>query len=191
MNMVKFGVITKVCKGYAFARVMDNAGTVTAKEVFLGYRQFVVVDESQAQPWLTDMIDEVTEPKNGDYVAFLYNIHPVHRGGATPAYKWGIISNHDSASSSEGYTGPLMETDSLESGPIDPEIDRLARSTCGQNGVRHHRPDENPAYSKPHRGVSNHTNPSQRHNRRRQYSENHQNGDNGQRKDAAAVYIVT
>jgi hypothetical protein len=146
MNMVKFGVITKVCKGYAFARVMDNAGTVTAKEVFLGYRQFVVVDESQAQPWLTDMIDEVTEPKNGDYVAFLYNIHPVHRGGATPAYKWGIISNHDSASSSEGYTGPLMETDSLESGPIDPEIDRLARSTCGQNGVRHHRPDENPAF---------------------------------------------
>lgn len=181
MNNVKFGVITKVREGYAFARVMDNAGIVTAKEVYLGYRQFVVVDEDQAVPWLTDVLDEVTEPKSGDYVAFLYDIHPVHRGDATPAYKWGVLSNHDSASPSGGYNGPLMEVDSLESGPIDPEIERFARSIGGQNGVRHHRPDENPAYSKPHRGVSNHTNPNQRHNKRRQYSgQNHQNGGNSQ-----------
>ncbi len=186
-NMVKFGVVTKVCKGYAFARVMDNAGTVTAKEVFLGYRQFVVVDEDQAVPWLTDILDEVTEPKSGDYVAFLYDIHPVHRGGATPAYKWGVLLNQDSDHTSAYgvYNGPLIEAHSL--GPVvDPaEIDRLAKSTCGQNGVKHHRPDENPAYSKPHRGVSNRTNPNQRHNRRRQYSgQNHQNG-GGERDQGA------
>ncbi len=168
-NNVRFGVITKVCKGYAFARVMDNAGTVTAKEVFLGNRQFVVVDEERAVPYLTDTIDEKTEPKSGDYIAFLYNINPVHRGGSTPAYKWGILSNHDSVSSG-GYNGPLMESDSLESGSIDPEIERLARSTCGQNGVKHHRPDQRPAYSSPHRGVANRSNPNQRRHSRQHHT---------------------
>lgn len=189
MNMVKFGVVTKVCRGYAFARVMDNSGTLTSKEVYLNINRFVVVDERESLPVLMNIPDPETLPQEGDYIAFLYFNHPIYCDGATPVFRWGILSNHDSASTSGVYTGPLMEMDSLESD--DPEIERLARSTCGQNGVKHNRPDERPAYSTPHRGVSNHTNPSQRQNRRRQYSENHQNGDNGQRKDAAAVYIVT
>ena len=157
-NLVQFGVITKVCEGYAFARVMDNTGTVTAKEVFLGSRQFVVVDETGPTPWLTDKSDENTVPEKGDYVAFLYNTHPVHRGGATPAYKWGVLSNSDATTLEGGYTDPLMEAD--EPYPAeDNELDELARGACGRNiGASHAN-----AYSHVRKGRSRHRNPNRRH----------------------------
>lgn len=156
-NQVQFGVITKVCEGYAFARVMDNAGTVTAKEVYLGSRQFVVVDETRPIPWLTDQRDEMTLPMKGDFIAFLYNINPVHTGGATPAYKWGVLSNGD-ATSEGGYNGPLMEVD--EPYPAeDNELEMPARSACGRNTGTSHIA----GYTDTHRGRSRHRNPNRRH----------------------------
>ena len=155
-NLVQFGVITKVCEGYAFARVMDNTGTVTAKEVFLGSKQFVVVDETGQTPWLTDKSDENTVPKKGDYIAFLYNIRPVHRGSATPAYKWGVLSNSGATSEGE-YNGPLMEVDVPED--EEGELEELARSACGRNiGASHAN-----AYSQVRKGRSRHWNPNRRH----------------------------
>lgn len=159
-NEVRFGVITKVCNGFAFARVMNNAGTLTVKEVFLGSRQFVTVDESGSTPWLTEKIDGITIPSKDDFVAFLYHKRPVLRGGATPAYKWGILSNGDVASPG-GYNGPLMEEDQPYDTEEDPELEALARSVCGKNvGVSHTN-----AYTQVHKGRSRHGNPQQRHRR--------------------------
>ncbi len=186
-NSVKFGIVSKVCEGYGFAKVIDEAGAITQKEVYLPFNSLVTVDESQPVPWLTNVQDTDTEVCVGDIVAFIYHRRPVLIGrGSAPAYKWGVLSTN-SSSTSEGYNDPGMKMDlqfdQQSQGQEDPEIERLARSVCGQNGVKHHRPDERPAYSTPHRGVSNRTNPNQRQNRRRQYSstQNHQNGDVGER----------